>query len=86
MKIEYKDTYIFTEKEIYRDKCKDKKHRCPSIPYFKVCDLLEDVYFDLNSDVTINGEPVVSSCVDISVFDESTDNYLHNVNEGYLLN
>ena len=70
--------------ERYRDRCKDKKHRCPSIPYFKVSDLLEEVYIDLNADVTINGEPVVSSCVDISVFDDSTANYLHNVDETYL--
>lgn len=76
------DKYNCYDEERYR--CKHKKHCCPSIPYFKVCDLLEDVYFDLNADVTINGEPVVASCVDISVFDESTDNYLHNVDESYL--
>ncbi len=74
----------YDDEERYRDRCKDKKHRCPSIPYFKVSDLLEEVYIDLNADVTINGEPVVSSCVDISVFDDSTANYLHNVDETYL--
>lgn len=66
--------------------CDDNKGNCPSIPYFKVSDLLEDVYFDLNTNVTINGKPAVSNCVDISVFDESTNNYIQNVNSGSFAN
>ena len=66
--------------------CDDNKENCPTIPYFTVGDLLEDVYFDLNADVTINGKPAVSKCVNISVFDDNTNNYVQNVNSGSFAN
>lgn len=74
----------YDECDCNKGRYEDKQYYCPSIPYFKVSDLLEDVYFDLNADVTINSKPVISRCVNISVFDESSDSYLHNINEGYL--
>lgn len=58
---------------------------CQLLPLFDVNNLLQSLNFDLNENVTINGSPVNASGVTISVFDDSTQNYIHNIDNSFLV-